>query len=55
LFKELQRRNVFRVVMCFAVSSWLLLQVADMAVQVQHVRAMEANGELAPIPEYAED
>jgi len=30
LFKELQRRNVFRVTIGYIVSSWLLAQVADM-------------------------
>jgi len=29
LFKELQRRNVFRVTIGYIVSSWLLIQVAD--------------------------
>ncbi|HMB59765.1 MAG TPA: hypothetical protein VKN35_07630 [Xanthomonadales bacterium] len=30
LFKELQRRNVFRVAVAYIVSSWLLAQVADL-------------------------
>ncbi|HEY5775190.1 MAG TPA: hypothetical protein VIS57_03815, partial [Xanthomonadales bacterium] len=29
LFKELQRRNVFRVSIGYIISSWLLIQVAD--------------------------
>ncbi len=32
LFQEIKRRNVFRVAMAYAVMSWLVLQVADMAV-----------------------
>jgi adenylate cyclase len=31
LFRELKRRNVFRVVAAYVVMSWLLLQVADVA------------------------
>jgi len=33
LFKELQRRNVFRVSIGYIVSSWLLIQVADIVLQ----------------------
>lgn len=32
LFQEFKRRNVFRVAVAYAVVSWLILQVADMAV-----------------------
>jgi len=31
IFKELKRRNVFRVVAAYVVTSWLLLQIADVA------------------------
>ncbi len=33
LFKELQRRNVFRVAIGYIVSSWLLAQVADLVLE----------------------
>jgi TolB-like protein len=33
LFKELQRRNVFRVAIGYIVSSWLLIQVADVVLE----------------------
>ena len=33
LFKELQRRNVFRVSIGYIVSSWLLIQVADIVLE----------------------
>lgn len=33
LFKELQRRNVFRVTIGYIVSSWLLVQVADLVTE----------------------
>lgn len=33
LFKELQRRNVFRVSLAYIVSSWLLVQVADLVLE----------------------
>jgi TolB-like protein len=33
LFKELQRRNVFRVAIGYVVSSWLLAQVADLVLE----------------------
>jgi TolB-like protein len=33
LFKELQRRNVFRVGLAYIVSSWLLIQVADLVLE----------------------
>lgn len=33
LFKELQRRNVFRVALGYIVSSWLLMQVADIVLE----------------------
>ncbi len=33
LFKELQRRNVFRVAIGYIVSSWLLVQVADLVLE----------------------
>jgi len=33
LFRELQRRNVFRVSLAYIVSSWLLLQVADLVLE----------------------
>ncbi len=33
LFKELQHRNIFRVIIGYVVSSWLLLQVADVALE----------------------
>ena len=33
LYKELQRRNVFRVVIGYIVSSWLLAQVADLVLE----------------------
>ncbi len=33
LFKELQRRNVFRVTLGYIVSSWLLAQVADLVLE----------------------
>ena len=36
-FKELKRRNVFRVVAAYAVMSWLLLQFADVALAVFNV------------------
>jgi hypothetical protein len=32
LFKELRRRNVFRVVLAYLVVGWLVLQVADVLV-----------------------
>ena len=34
LFKELQRRNVIRVAIGYIVSSWLLLQVADLVLDI---------------------
>ncbi|HET6593074.1 MAG TPA: hypothetical protein VFG48_09195, partial [Xanthomonadales bacterium] len=34
LFAELKRRNVFRVGIAYAVTSWLLLQVVDVVVPV---------------------
>jgi hypothetical protein len=33
LFKELQRRNVFRVAIGYIISSWLLAQVADLVLE----------------------
>jgi TolB-like protein/Flp pilus assembly protein TadD len=33
LFKELQRRNVFRVTIGYVISSWLLAQVADLVLE----------------------
>jgi len=56
LIAELKRRNVFRVVTANAIVGWLLVEVvaeieADMAAQPAHVREMERNGELEPIPE----
>ena len=33
LFKELQRRNVVRVTFGYIVSSWLLIQVADLVLE----------------------
>jgi TolB-like protein len=33
LFKDLQRRNVFRVGLAYIVSSWLLIQVADLVLE----------------------
>ena len=33
IFKELQRRNVFRVAIGYVVSSWLLVQVADVVLE----------------------
>ncbi len=33
LFKELQRRNVFRVAIGYIISSWLLIQVADLVLE----------------------
>ena len=33
LFKELQRRNVFRVATGYIISSWLLIQVADLVLE----------------------
>jgi hypothetical protein len=33
LFKELQRRNVFRVAIGYTISSWLLAQVADLVLE----------------------
>ena len=32
LFDELKRRNVIRVAVAYAVSAWLVLQVADIAI-----------------------
>ena len=34
LFGELKRRNVFRVAAIYAISAWLLLQVADIVFPV---------------------
>jgi len=34
LFQELQRRNVFRVAIAYIVSSWLLLQIADLGLDI---------------------
>ncbi len=33
LFNELKRRNVFRVTFGYVVSTWLLLQVADLVLE----------------------
>ena len=33
LFKELQRRNVFRMALGYVVSCWLLVQVADLVLE----------------------
>ncbi|MDH3275548.1 MAG: tetratricopeptide repeat protein [Gammaproteobacteria bacterium] len=37
LFQEFKRRNVIRVAVAYAVMSWLVLQVADMAVPALHL------------------
>ena len=37
LFQEIKRRNVFRVAVAYGVMSWLVLQVADMAVPALHL------------------
>ena len=34
LFKELQRRNVFKVAIAYAVSTWILLQLTDVLTQI---------------------
>ena len=45
LFKELRRRNVFRVVLAYLIVGWLVLQVADVLVDALELPVVWSNAD----------